>query len=348
MTNPVVAQVSLASKLKEKVLSLGFHQVGIAPAVEADGFARLQEWIREGAHAGMEYMARHALARRHPESVLNGVKSVVMAAMSYRGPLPDDEHAIGKVARYARGPDYHETIRERLGHALEWIVETSPGAKGRVVADTAPLMERDFARRAGLGWIGRNTMLINPRMGSFTVLGAILLDIPLTEDAPFIHDRCGSCTACVKACPTGALAPHGWLDARKCISYWTIEHRGEGPDWIPDQLEGWIFGCDICQEACPWNRKAFIGETPLGQDAGMMAIDPGSILEADDATLRSMFRESAMWRARPQGLRRNALWLIGSRGDSRDLPKVCRFVDDPDSGIRSAARWAKSRLEPVQ
>lgn len=343
------AAVELVQGIREQVFAQGFQAVGFAKATEADGFQRLLEWIESGSHAGMAFMERGALARRHPESILPGVKTVIMAAMPYAGGGSGDVVSVGKVARYARGPDYHGVLWDRLGIVLKWIELQLPGIRGRVVADTAPLLERDFARRAGLGWIGRNTMLINQRLGSFTVLGAILVDVEMPSDPPFEADRCGTCQACVSSCPTGALSGDHGLDAGRCLSYWTIEHRGAGPDWVPEQLEGWLFGCDICQEVCPWNRKPVLSvSTGVGQSDDLAALNPRAILAVDDDSLRRMFRKTAIWRARPEGLRRNALWLLGNHGDIRDLPLVKLHVAHADPGVRAAAEWAIKQLSKCQ
>lgn len=348
MTDEVAIR-DLVRGIKEQVVAQGFQAVGFAPATEADGFQRLLEWLESGSHASMAYMERGALARRHPGSILPGVKTVIMAAMPYGGGNAGEGVTVGKVARYARGPDYHEVLWDRLGIVLKWIESQVPLIRGRVVADTAPLLERDFARRAGLGWIGRNTMLINPRLGSFTVLGAILLDMEFPTDPPFEADRCGTCRACVNSCPTGALSGDHWLDAGKCLSYWTIEHRGAGPDWVPEQLEGWLFGCDICQEVCPWNRKPGRSvATGIGSSGELARLDPRAILAVDDGELRRMFRNTAIWRARPDGLRRNALWLLGSHGDIRDLSLVKIYVAHADPGVRAAAAWAMKQLSQCQ
>ena len=336
-----------AAQLKEEirlqVLAQGFQAIGFAPAVPADGFDRLNQWIDAGAHAGMAYMEQQAPARRHPESILKSVKSVIMVSMLYRCHEVDSPLE-GRVARYARGPDYHDVLWKRLGTVLAWMRGRCPDMEGRVVADTAPLLERDFARRAGLGWIGKNTLLINQSHGSFTVLGAILVNLDLPSDPPFEADRCGSCTACLDACPTGALGPPRWLDAGKCISYWNIEHRGAAPDWVPESLEGWLFGCDICQEVCPWNRKLSAGAGILGADPDLLAIDPRKLLRDDDDALRMRFRKTALWRARPEGLRRNALWVIGGQSLMEDSDLVSQFLEHADAGVRSAARWAINQI----
>ena len=194
--------------------------------------------------------------------MLEDVKSVVMVSLVYgqrdSEKIPPSS-TLGKVARYARGGDYHLLMWRKLEALLEWLRAESPDISGRAVADTAPLLERDFARLAGLGWIGKNTMLIDRTLGSFTFLGALLVDLELEYDAPFDADHCGSCTLCLDLCPTQAFSGPYELDARRCISYWTIEHRGVLGDREASELGEWVFGCDVCQDVCPWNRKATEG-----------------------------------------------------------------------------------------
>ncbi len=242
---------------------MGFDQVGIAPAVPPPGYPNFLSWLEAGHAAGMGYMERGAEARAHPEHVSEGVRSVVVVSFVYGRPEPTSPtETQGKVARYARGADYH---RRALGDGskelLDWLKaeRLHPEFEGRAVADTAPLLERDFARLAGLGWIGKNTMLIDRRLGSFTVLGALLVDCELKYDEPHVSSHCGTCTRCLDACPTSAFVGPGQLDARRCLSYWTIEHKGPIADEFAGRLDDWVFGCDICQEVCPWNRKAPAG-----------------------------------------------------------------------------------------
>ncbi len=205
-------------------------------------------------------MQRHAEIRRHPDALLQGVRSVVMVSLVYGEPVQEPTGPErGKVARYARGSDYHRVLWDKLEELLAWLRQDRPEVQGRVVADTAPLMERDFARLAGLGWIGKNTMLINRSLGSFTFLGGLLVDCELVPDKPHLADHCGTCTRCLDACPTDAFVSAYQLDARRCISYWTIEHKGPIAEEYADQLDGWVFGCDVCQDVCPWNRKAPTG-----------------------------------------------------------------------------------------
>ena len=238
---------------------------GVAPAVAARrAIPHFLDWLDAGHAAGMDYLARQAEVREHPEPSLDGVRSVVVVSLVYGRPDPTPPGPTqGKVARYARGGDYHELLWRRLEALLDWLRAERPGAAGRAVADTAPLLERDFARLAGLGWIGKNTMLIDRRLGSFTVLGALLVDVELAaRRAARGRATAGPAPAAsTPARPTPSTAPYQ-LDARRCISYWTIEHKGPIPDEFADRLDGWAFGCDVCQDVCPWNRKAPPAATP--------------------------------------------------------------------------------------
>lgn len=346
--------------LKQRANELGFGLVGIARAAESDGFPRLQEWLSRGYAGEMGYMHVHADARRHPSSVLPEVRSVVMVGMEYgNGGLGDGQGtdvsratsqaigdqksgfahpiaAMGRISRYARGPDYHEVLRQRLKLLLAWVRERFPDCRGRAVVDTAPLLERDFARRAGLGWIGKNTMLINKRRGSYFFLGGLLLDIDLQPDEPHAADHCGACTACLEACPTGAFVGPGWLDARKCISYLTIELRSPMPTELRRGVGEWIFGCDVCQEVCPWNRK---------DESEPELIDAAEALSITEEEFRKRFGTTALARTRRRGLARNAAIVLGNSGDSSALPALRKALDDPEEIVRDAAAWAIARIE---
>src|SRR5437773_1882470 len=252
--------VPLEDRIKQQAQALGFELAGIARATPADSFDRLRDWLDRGFAGEMTYLHRHAEARRDPSSILQDVRSVVMVGMNYLAgrddaASPPGSHA-GRVARYAQGADYHDVLRARLNQLLAWVQEQVPGCAGRGVVDTAPLLERDFARRAGLGWFGKNTMLLNKRLGSYFFLGALLLDLELQPDPVHETSHCGTCTACLDACPTNAFVGPGLLDARRCISYLTIELRGPVPAEHRESMGDWLLGCDVCQEVCPWNRKA--------------------------------------------------------------------------------------------
>jgi epoxyqueuosine reductase len=225
------------------------------------------------------------------------------------------------------------------------VQQEAPGTQGRGVVDTAPLLERDFARRAGLGWFGKNTMLINKRLGSYCFLGALLLDRELGPSAPFEADHCGSCTRCLDACPTDAFAGPYQLDARRCISYLTIELRGPIPEELRPGMGDWIFGCDVCQEVCPWNRKApETVEPALRPDAVGLTLDLIELLGISEEEFRRRFRDTALWRTRRRGLLRNAAIALGNLGDARALPVLQRALDDAEPLVREAARWSIERL----
>jgi epoxyqueuosine reductase len=271
------------------------------------------------------------------------VRSVVMVALEYgevRAQEPRDRGAkdviIGKVARYARGPDYHAILRSKLKELLCWIQARRPECHGRAVVDTAPLLERDFARRAGLSWIGKNTMLINKHRGSYFFLGALLLNFELSPDNPHIGFHCGTCTACLDACPTHAFPAPGVLDARRCISYLTIEHRGAVHADMRSDVGDWLFGCDICQEVCPWNRR---------DESQPEAVDAAEMLGLTDIAFRERFGGSALERTRRRGLVRNAAIVLGNTGDERALPALRRATTDDDEIVREAAAWAIEQIE---
>jgi epoxyqueuosine reductase len=336
----------LTARLKAEAMRLGFDFVGIAPAVTPSGYPHFLDWLDAGCAAGMDYLPNRAEARANPESVLPGVRSVIVAGFIYGVPAPPASGATqGKVARYAQGGDYHRLLWDRLGQLLDWLVRERPGTVGRAVSDTAPILERDFARLAGLGWIGKNTMLISPKLGSFTVLGALLVDAELECDSPFEADRCGTCTRCLDACPTDAFdGPHR-LDARRCISYWTIEHRGPMPDVAAGSLDGWAFGCDVCQDVCPWNRKAPAGREPtLAPREEWVNPDLLAWLDREADTWTDALRGTALKRAKRSGLVRNAALILGSRGVREAVPSLTRLLDDPDPTVRWAADWALRRI----
>jgi epoxyqueuosine reductase len=347
---------SLEDRLKAQARALGFELAGIAPATPADGFDRLRAWLERGFAGEMAYMHRQAQARRDPSSVLPEVRSVLMVGMNYR-PVGDDKSGpslgvahssfpIGKIARYARGADYHDVLRARLNHLVAWLQQERPGCRGRGVVDTAPLLERDFARRAGLGWFGKNTMLLNKRLGSYLFLGALLTDIPLKPDALHHQSHCGTCTACLDACPTGAFRGPGWLDARRCISYLTIELRGPVPTDLRQGVGDWVFGCDVCQEVCPWNRKAPAGSEPaLVGRQDLERVDLIELLGLTEEAFRHRFRGTALTRARRRGLVRNAALALGNAGDPAALPALRRALDDSEPLVRDAVAWAIAMIE---
>ncbi|MBI2807281.1 MAG: tRNA epoxyqueuosine(34) reductase QueG [Planctomycetes bacterium] len=340
---------SIELGIKEQAHALGFELVGIAPASDADGFAHLEDWLAQGFAGEMEYMARHAEARRNPQSVLPDVRSVVMVAINYKErPAAGSGQQTtnkGRVSCYAGGADYHDVLRAKLKGLLAWIQGENPGVRGRAVIDTAPLLERDFARRSGLGWFGKNTMLLNRWLGSYFFLGALLLDLELQADDPFSSSHCGTCTRCLDACPTDAFVGPFQLDARRCISYLTIELRGVILEELRAPMDDWVFGCDICQEVCPWNRKAPVGREPsfMPTQAGTQ-IDLVEILNLSDEDFRSRFRDTPLWRAGRVGLARNAAIALGNHGNEHAVPALRQALADVDPAVRDAAAWALERI----
>ena len=301
---------SFADKIKTYTLELGFHKVGIARAEHlTDDGARLFDWLAASYHGEMAWMERWAEKRVDPSEVLPNAKSVIVVALNYFTPHEHNRRPdAGKISRYAWGDDYHEVLREKLNALLDRIKIEAPGVNGRACVDTAPVMEKAWAVRAGLGWIGKSSNLITTDYGSWVFIGEILLDIELDYDNDIVTDHCGSCTACIDACPTGAIVEPFVVDARKCISYATIELRDDRlPAEFDGKLEGWLYGCDICQDVCPWNRfeqptdearfEPRNRETELGLD---------QILHFTPEEYAGRFRKSAMKRAKLTGLKRNA------------------------------------------
>jgi epoxyqueuosine reductase len=235
-----------------------------------------------------------------------GAKSVICVAMNYHTPIDPPPEGSGKVARYALGDDYHELIKPRLHQLADWIRQIQPGAQTRCAVDTAPIMEKELAAHAGIGWLGKNTCIINEEMGSWLFLGEIITTLELPADEPAI-DRCGTCTRCIDACPTGAITAPYQLDARKCISYLTIEHRGEIDSRLAPQIGDWIYGCDICQDVCPWNGKALLATEPAFQPRfASGSLDPNEILNWNQEHYASRLKNSAMKRVKLPVLQRNA------------------------------------------
>ncbi len=338
--------LDLTARLKNEAIRLGFDRVGVAPAVVPPGYGRYLDWVAQGRAAGMAYMESRAEARGHPYHVLGGVRSVIVVAMVYGRPEPRAPGPTqGKIARYAQGADYHEILWRRLDDLLGWLKVECPGLTGRAVCDTAPLLERDFAQLASLGWIGKNTCLIDRRIGSFTVLGSVLVDREFTYDQPIPAGYCGTCTRCIDACPTGAITAPYQLDARRCLSYWTIEHKGPIPDEMAGQLGDWAFGCDICQDVCPWNRKA-----PPGTDAGLQPnplwVNPDLIawLERDPVEFRKQLKGTALARTKRSGLVRNAALILGQRGVVAAVPALIGRLADPEPVVQAASAWALEQI----
>ena len=302
--------LALTRTVKERALELGFDRVAVGAAAPPLHGAAFERWLEAGYAGGMDYIGRGRADRLDPGRLLPGWRSVVAVALNY-APREEDPAWRG-VARYARGRDYHDAIRPRL-EALKDVLRTAggPDVRSRASVDTSAVLERDLAASAGLGWIGKNTNLIAPGLGSYFFIGIVLTTAELTPDAT-LPDRCGTCTACLDACPTAAFVAPYTLDARRCISYLTIEHRGEIDPSLHASIGGWLFGCDVCQEVCPWNRHA-PPRRDAALDAGNPPGAPETLVALSDAEFRQRFRGSALKRARREGLARNARIVVANR-----------------------------------
>ena len=346
-TPSVTSTAVLSSALKAEARRLGFDLVGIAPAVSPGGLDEFQQWLARCYEGEMEYLRRRAAAYEHPRHVLESVRSVVMLAVNYRTAEPRPPAANeGRVARYAWGEsDYHGLLREKLRMLADFLHVERPGCRTRGVVDTAPLLERDFARMAGLGWFGKNTMLINTRTGSWLFLAGLLTDFELEYDQPHDTSHCGTCTRCLDACPTDAFPEPYVLDARRCISYLTIELRNPIPRELREDMREWLFGCDICQDVCPWNRKAPVSVEPAFQpERDLDPADAVALLAMNEAQFRGRFRNSPLSRPKRAGLLRNAAIVLGNRGDHAAVPALVGALRDAEPLVRGAAAWALGRL----
>ncbi len=300
-------EAKAAQELRETVLALGFDRVGFTPANRVADYDRYQSWLDAGHAGGMEYMHRNCCLREDPRELLPEARSVILVSMNYHWPGGETREADrGRVSRYARGRDYHKVLRGRLRKLDALLREDFGATTTRICVDSAPLLERSLAAAAGLGWVGKNTMLIDEKIGSWTFLGALLCDLDLPADTP-VAERCGACTACLDACPTEAFPEPGILDAGRCISYLTIEHKGEVPAGLAAQMDDHVFGCDICQEVCPWNNKAPATEIDDFEPRPSATAPLLSELVAlNEASFLERFAGTPIMRAGLEGMKRNA------------------------------------------
>ncbi|MCU0704226.1 MAG: tRNA epoxyqueuosine(34) reductase QueG [Fimbriiglobus sp.] len=347
MQVPSLDTATLKARLRCQTEAAGFTLFGVAPATEADGFGRFCDWLDRGFAGEMSYLHKYREHRRHPRAVVEEVKSVVMLGMEYGGVSGPHPSAPARVAAYAHGPDYHRFIWDRLNELSAWLMAEAPGSYAHGTCDSAPLLERDFARRAGLGWFGKNTMLIHKRRGSFFFLAGLLTSLELPADKPHTASHCGTCTACLDACPTSAFPEPGVLDATKCISYLTIELRGPIPLELREPVGHWLFGCDVCNDVCPWNRDrqgADAPRSPFPTNPDLAALDPVELLSLSKRDFERRFANTSLLRTRRTGLLRNAAIVLGNTADERALPALEQATTDADEVIAEAARWAAGRI----
>jgi len=311
---------SLAVKIKDRARMLGFDLAGIAPADPSQFREYLRRWLDEGRGGSMSYLNNRFDERTDPSVYLPGAQSVICVAMNYFYPLeepPEQERPFHvRIARYALGDDYHELMKRRLHELADCIRELAPQAQTRAAVDTAPVLERELAARAGIGWVGKNTCIIHPRIGSWLFLGQVLTTLPLPTDEP-IADHCGTCTRCIDACPTAAITAPYQLDASRCISYLTIEHRAAISDELRPLIGEWLYGCDICQDVCPHNSKAAATDKPEFKPRfATGSLDVREVMKWDEQTYREKLRNSAMKRVKLPVFQRNAA-IVAHNGKTR-------------------------------
>lgn len=345
---------SLETRLKVKAAEIGFAACGIAAADSApQTAARLRAWLAEGAHGDMLWMEERAEQRGSPKGLWPAVRSVIALGMSY-APATDPlalagEGEIGRISVYAQGADYHDVVKRRLKELARWLVAEAPDADVKVFVDTAPVMEKPLSEAAGLGWQGKHTNLVSRSHGSWLFLGAIYTTLDLASDGPS-GGGCGSCDACQTACPTGAFPAPYRIDARRCVSYLTIENKGPIPRDLRTGIGNRIYGCDDCLAVCPWNKFAAAAQANLAfhPRAELTVPHLADLLALDDASFRAVFAGSPIKRIGRDRMVRNCLIAAGNSGSARLVPAVLALLDDPAPVVRGAAIWALERLDPFR
>jgi epoxyqueuosine reductase len=350
----VTGHISIEAAIKAEARALGFADCRIARAdAIPDASARLREWLDAGSHGDMAWMEDRAHQRGSPASLWPEVKSVIMLGMSYAPPhdplVLADEAAVGRISVYAQGQDYHDIVKKGLKALARWLVAQMPETDLKVFVDTAPVMEKPLAEAAGLGWQGKHTNLVSRTEGSWLLLGAIMTTLELEPD-PVGEVKCGSCSACLAACPTDAFPAPFKLDARRCISYLTIELKGPIPHEFREAIGNRIYGCDDCLAVCPWNKfaEAAHANRAFAARAELAAPALGDLLQLDDASFREVFSGSPIKRIGRDRMMRNALIAAGNSGLPGLLPRVLVLLDDPAPVVRGAAVWALARLDPAR
>jgi epoxyqueuosine reductase len=293
--------------IREKALELGFSDCGFSPAVVGEEDIHvLENWLEKGMHAGMEWMSKSREIRKDPRKLVPNAQTVVSVLLNYYTSRLQEDPEAPVVSKYAYGRDYHKVVKNKLKALLAYIKELIPEANGRAFVDSAPVMEHFFARNAGLGWIGKNSLLISPKFGSYVFLGELILDVKLETDRQTVKDLCGNCRLCIDECPTHAIQPGKKVDAGKCISYLTIEHKGKIPDIFKNSFFNRVFGCDICQEVCPWNRKLMEHDTPdFIPSSALTALTSKKWKNLDKQQFELIFTGTPVVRTGYEGLRRN-------------------------------------------
>jgi epoxyqueuosine reductase len=349
----------LKQAIKDKARQLGFILAGVTTPEPPPHYSTFENWLAQNHHGTMNYLAndRSRLRRADPREILPECKSILVLATPYNPPnsrrSSSREAASrdqGEIASYAWGNDYHDVLPARMKELVQFIEEQvgSP-VKNRWYTDTGPILERDLAQRAGIGWIGKNTCLINPKQGSYFLLSEILLALALEPDTPFVTDHCGTCRRCIEACPTDCILPDRTIDSRRCISYLTIELKDDIPIELREKMGDWVFGCDICQMVCPWNRFAAEGDPAFGDAlSSPLRADPLPSLTDELAIttqeFNQRFRRSPIKRAKRRGYLRNVAVALGNTGDMHALPVLNRALEDSEPMVREHAEWAIKKI----
>ena len=344
---------SLSRLLREKASELGFDLVGAIPVSRSKTIDIYNSWLKKGYAGSMAYLERHAKLKEDPRQLLPETISLIALGFNYKTVDPSEQvltQEIGCISRYAWGDDYHELIRSKLNVLEDFLCrELNAGKLSRSFVDSGPILEREVAQRAGLGWIGKHSNLINWEKGSWLFLAELLVDVKLETNLPFTRVDCGSCTICIEACPTEAIIAERTLDARKCISYLTIELKGSIPREMRPKMANLIFGCDICQEVCPWNkdvpRSNEKGLQPRPENVAPHLID---LMKLDETSFNKRFRNSPIKRAKRRGFLRNVAVALGNWANVEAIPALCLGLDDEEMLVRIHSAWALGQISDLQ
>ena len=314
------AAAQYTTLIKQKATELGFSHCGVAKAAFLEEEApRLEAWLRQNHHGQMHYMANHFDKRLDPTQLVPGAKSVVSLTYNYFPEQDFSQSSHYKIAKYAYGTDYHFVVKDKLRELLQYIQETIGEVDGRAFVDSAPVMERQWAQKSGIGWLGKNSLLLNKQQGSFFFLSELIIDLELEPDAPLAKDYCGSCTRCIDACPTDAITQAGVVDGSRCISYFTIELKEAIPEEVKGKFDNWVFGCDICQDVCPWNRFSKPHQEPAFDPHPEMAgMSKGDWEEITREVFNTLFRKSALKRTKYEGFQRNIAFVKQQEEQKKD------------------------------
>jgi len=340
-----MSEQSLSARIRDRALEVGFDAVGIAPATAVPGDL-LQLWLARKYHGSMDYMARTAEKRRDPREVLPSVRSIISVGLNYLHPyqLPYHRSDLAVISRYASGTDYHEVMEKKLAELGAFIQELQPGGETRFYVDTGPVMDKHWAAQAGIGWLGKHTNLLSRDLGSWFFIGEILVELDLEYDAP-VEDLCGSCTSCIDSCPTEAIVEPYVLDGRKCISYLTIELRGEIPTAHRESVRNLVFGCDICQDVCPWNNTSLVSSQPdLGPREENQSPSLKELARLSPEDFQKRFQKSPVKRAKWKGLMRNVAVAMGNSRDPEMISDLVRLAGLGDELIREHSIWALRQI----